>query len=64
MRRLRFAAFVWAEKAVWVTIPVGPGYLFASNIVWLAELAGNLSGIVTAGSVTVLLGLFLWRRLA
>ena len=64
MGRLRFAAFGWTGEAIWVAIYVGLGYLFASNIVWLAELAGNLMGLVTAGSVTVLLGLFLWRRLA
>ena len=64
MGRLRFAAFGWAGEAVWVTIYVGLGYLFAGNIVWLAGLAGNLMGLVTAGCVTVLLGLFLWRRLA
>jgi membrane protein DedA with SNARE-associated domain len=64
MGRLRFVASDWAGEAVWVTIYVGLGYFFASNIVWLAELAGNLMGFVTAGGVTVLLGLFLWRRRA
>lgn len=64
MARLRFMAFGIAGEAVWVTIYVGLGYLFASNIVWLAELAGNTVGLITAGSISVLLGYNLWRRLA
>lgn len=64
MARLRFMAFGIAGEVVWVTIYVGLGYLFSSNIVWLAELAGNTVGLVTAGSISVLLGYFLWPRLA
>lgn len=64
MARLRFMAFGIAGEVLWVAIYVGLGYLFASNIVWLAELAGNTVGLVTAGSTSVLLGYFLWRRLA
>ena len=59
------ASWPWGSQArLWVGIYVGLGNLFASNIVWLAELAGNTVGLVTAGSISVLLGYFLCRRLA
>jgi len=64
MARLRFIAFGIAGEAVWVMIYVGLGYLFASNIDLLADVAGNAVGIITAGSISGLLGYLLWRRLA
>jgi membrane-associated protein len=50
-----------AGEAVWVGLYVGAGYLFADRIEALAALAGNLSGALAAGAVTVGLGLALWR---
>jgi len=64
MGRLRFVVFAWVGEALWVAIYVALGYMFASKIAGLAELTGNLMGLVTAGSVTLLLGVVLWRRLA
>ena len=64
MGRLRFVVFALIGEALWVAIYVALGYMFASNIAGLAELTGNLIGSVTAGTITLLLGVVLWRRLA
>jgi membrane-associated protein len=50
-----------AGEAVWVGLYTGAGYLFADRISDLAGLAGNLSGMLAAGLVAVILGHALWR---
>jgi membrane protein DedA with SNARE-associated domain len=48
-------------EAVWVTLYVGLGYVFAANIEALASLLGNAVAAVTAAAVAVGLGVLLWR---
>ncbi len=59
----RFALWAMAGEAVWVGLYVGLGYGFASRLEAVAEILGNVSGALAAGLVTVLLGLFLWKRM-
>jgi membrane protein DedA with SNARE-associated domain len=60
MRWLRFAVWGAAGETVWVTIYVGLGYVFSAQIEAVADIAGNFSGALAAGAVTV--GLGLWLR--
>ena len=55
---MRFTAWGAAGELVWVTIYIGLGYAFADNISAVAELAGDMSGLLAAGAVTLFLG---WR---
>lgn len=50
-----------AGEAVWVTLYVGLGMLFAENITLLADLMGNLSGLLAAAVVALAAGLWLRR---
>ncbi len=59
----RFALWAMAGEAVWVGLYVGLGYGFASRLEAVAEILGNVSGALAAGLVTVLLGLFLRKRM-
>ena len=59
---LRFSLWGAAGEAVWVTLYIGLGYGFAAQIEAVAEIAGNLSGVLAAGAVTLALGL--WLRAA
>lgn len=59
----RFTAFGVAGEAVWVAGYLGLGYLFADQIEAVADIAGNLSGTLAAGAVTVLSGLWLMSAL-
>lgn len=58
----RFTLFGTAGEAVWVGLYIGLGHAFAGQIEAVAELAGNLSGFLAAGALT--LGLGLWLRAA
>ena len=58
----RFTAWGAAGEAVWVSLYVGLGYGFAGQIQAVADIAGNFSGALAAGAVTV--GLGLWLRAA
>jgi len=49
-------------EAVWVTVYVGLGYGFGDQIEAVADIAGNFSGVLAAGALTV--GLGLWLRAA
>ena len=56
---LRFTLWDAAGELIWVTIYVGAGYLFATQIEGAIQIIGNASGFLAAGTVTVLLGLWL-----
>ncbi len=57
----RFALWGIAGEIVWVGLYVGLGYLFADSIAALADLLGNVSGLLTAAFLTLALGVWLWR---
>lgn len=56
----RFLLADLAGEAVWVGIYVGIGMFFAGNITLVADILGNLSGLLAA--VAVALGAALWLR--
>lgn len=56
---LRFTLWDAAGEMIWVTIYVGAGYLFASQIEAAIEIIGSASGFLAAGAVTVVLGIWL-----
>lgn len=58
---LRFTLWDAAGEAIWVALYVGLGYAFAGQISMVADLAGSISGLIAAGAVTVLLGVYLFR---
>lgn len=60
---IRFTFWDSVGEAIWVGVYVGLGYAFAGRIAQLADLLGNSIAFLTAAVVTVLLGLFLARRL-
>lgn len=59
----RFTAAVAAGEGLWVALYVGLGFAFADRIAALAELMGNLSGLLAAAAVTAGLGVALAARL-
>jgi len=63
MEHLRFTLAGIAGEGIWVGLYVGLGYGFADSIVALGQLLGSLSGLLAAGAVTVVLGLWLSRLL-
>jgi membrane protein DedA with SNARE-associated domain len=58
----RFTLASLAGEAVWVSIYVGLGAAFASDIVAVAAMLGNASGFLAAAAVAA--GLALWLRAA
>jgi membrane-associated protein len=60
MKWLRFTLWDLAGEVVWVTLYLGVGYAFGDRIEAIANIAGNFSGALAAGAVTV--GLGLWLR--
>jgi len=54
----RFTAWGALGEVVWVSLYIGLGIVFAEDITAVAELAGDLSGFLAAGAVTLFLG---WR---
>ncbi|MCG6116192.1 MAG: DedA family protein [Mesorhizobium sp.] len=56
----RFTLWDTAGEAIWVGVYVGLGYAFSSRITQLADLLGNSIAFLTAGVVTVLLGVLLF----
>lgn len=62
MHYRRFAIWDAAGEAVWVSLYIGLGIGFASNIGAIADIATDLSGLIAASVVTVGLGIWLWRR--
>lgn len=59
----RFTLWGALGEALWVSLYVGAGFFFAGQIMAVAEIAGNLSGALAAGAVTVVLGLWLREAL-
>lgn len=57
----RFSLWDIAGEAIWVGVYVGLGYAFSNRIQQLADLLGNSIAFLTAGVVTVFLGLLLYR---
>lgn len=57
----RFALFGALGEAIWVAAYVGLGYTFSDNVLDVAQMAGDMSGLLAAGLVTLLLG---WRLVA
>lgn len=57
----RFALADVAGEAVWVALYVGLGFLFAGNVAALADILGNLSGLLAALAVVAAAGLWLVR---
>lgn len=62
MNWARFTAWDILGEATWVTIYVGLGYTFASQIQAVADVLSNLSGALAAGLVSIVLGRFLFQR--
>ncbi len=60
MNRVSFTLWGALGELVWVSIYVGLGYAFGDQIETVASIAGNFSGVLAAGAVTV--GLGLWLR--
>lgn len=57
----RFAMWGAAGEVFWVGLYVGLGYAFAENIATIADLAGNLSGLIAASVIAIGLGIWLLR---
>ena len=60
MNWFRFTIWGVAGEIVWVTIYLGAGYIFASQIEAIASIGSNISGVLAAGIVTF--GLGQWLR--
>ncbi len=58
----RFTTWQVLGEAVWVGLYVGLGYSFGGRIEFIADVAGNAVGFVTATTVTLALGAALIRR--
>lgn len=58
MNWLTFSAFGALGEMVWVSLYIGLGMVFSANILTIADIASNVSGMLVAGAVTVFLG---WR---
>ncbi len=63
MNWLKFTAPGAAGELVWVSLYVGLGYFFSSNISAVADLASSASGLLAAGAVAAFLGWRLWIAL-
>lgn len=49
-------------ESVWVVVYVGLGWMFAGQIVLVAELASDVAGMLAAGAVAIVLGSMLFRK--
>jgi membrane-associated protein len=59
MSWFRFTVWGVAGEIVWVTVYLGAGYVFASQIEAIADIGSNISGALAAGIVTIILGQWL-----
>lgn len=50
-----------AGEAFWVSIYTGLGFVFSDEIEMVADIAGNLSGLLAAGALAVILGRIVFR---
>ena len=57
----RFTAWDAAGEAIWVTLYVSLGFLFAERLPELTELVGDWAGLITSATVTILFGVLLVR---
>jgi membrane-associated protein len=57
---LRFAIWDILGETIWVTLYVGLGFMFASRIEILADLMGNIAGLLAA--LVVAAGAFMWIK--
>ncbi|MFT6223897.1 MAG: membrane protein DedA with SNARE-associated domain [Paracoccaceae bacterium] len=57
----RFTVWGVAGEAVWVSLYLGLGYMFAGHAKELADVLGNTSGFLAAGVVMACTGLWLWK---
>lgn len=62
MNGWRFTLWDTAGEAIWVTVYVGLGYAFASNLDVLAGVLTNAAGALTAALIALVLGALLLRR--
>jgi len=56
---LRFTVWDVAGEIVWVSLYVGLGYVFASQVATVADLAGNLVGLLVSLVVAAAMGLWI-----
>ncbi len=59
----RFSLASFAGEVVWAGLYVGMGYGFAGNIEAASDMLGSVLGLLAAGAVMVVLGLWLLRML-
>lgn len=59
----RFSLASFAGEVVWAGLYVGMGYGFAGNIQAASDMLGSVLGLLAAGAVMVVLGLWLLRML-
>lgn len=57
----RFTLWGMAGEAVWCALYVLMGRVFAGNLTAATDLIGSALGLIAAGTVTLGLGLWLWR---
>ncbi len=57
----RFSIWAMAGEAVWVILYIGLGFLFAENLAAIAELAGDISGLMAGLAVMAVTALWLWH---
>lgn len=63
--RINWAGFTLpavAGTSVWVSIYIGLGYTFSTDIRELGSVLGNLAAAIAAGVVAIILGSILWRN--
>jgi membrane protein DedA with SNARE-associated domain len=58
---LTFTISAAAGEVIWVVLYTGLGYTFSNHIEMVADLASNISGLLAAALVAVLLGRYLFR---
>lgn len=63
MTWLQFSGASFSGEAVWVVFYVVTGFVFADRLAEVSSLLGNASGALAAGTVTILLGLWLRHSL-
>lgn len=64
MRWWKFSLPAALGELVWVTLYIGLGMVFSDNILMIADLASNVSGMLAAGAITAFLGWQIWKQLA